>query len=234
MASPQVSEPLRIALVGEGPTDKVVIQSAITQLLGTRHFILQQLQPEESLAFGPLKTGWGGVYYWCRQATSRAGGTLRGDPLFDTYDLLVLHLDGDVASKNYSDYGIAETIIDLPCVEPCPPASATINKLRSILLRWGGETQTPPRTVLCTPSKNSEAWVLTALFPADSAVTDGNLECFLYPESRLSQQPKRNRIQKTVSDYKNKLTAISEAWPTVRKKLSEADRFSSEFLAAIP
>lgn len=234
MASPQISEPLRIALVGEGPTDKVVIQAAITQLLGTRTFILQQLQPEESLAFGSLKTGWGGVYYWCRQAISRAGGTLRDDPLFDTYDLLVLHLDGDVASKKYADYSIEETTNDLPFAEPCPPASATTNKLRSILLRWGGETQMPPRTVLCTPSKNSEAWVLTALFPADSAVTAGNLECFLDTESRLSQQPKRNRIQKTVSDYRNNLSAISKAWPMVRTQLSEADRFSSEFLAAVP
>ena len=225
---------LRIALVGEGPTDRVVIEAAISQLLGNRHFILQQLQPEESLAFGSIGTGWRGVYHWCRQATNRAGGSLRDDPLFDSYDLLILHLDGDVASKKYADAGIEETVSDLPCVQQCPPASATTNCLRSVLLRWAGETKTPPRTVLCTPSKNTEAWVLAALFPTDSAVANGNLECFQDPESRLGQQPKKVRIQKTVSDYKHRMSGISRTWIALRASLTEVDRFSSEFLAAIP
>ncbi|MBI5246430.1 MAG: hypothetical protein HY923_04565 [Elusimicrobia bacterium] len=220
--------------MGEGPTDRVVIEAAITKLLGDRHFILQQLQPEDSLAFGSLGTGWGGVYHWCAQSISRAGGSLRSDPLFDTFDLLILHLDGDVANKQYADYGIIDTANDLPCDRPCPPASASTNKLREILLRWGGETDLPPKTVLCTPSKNSETWVLTALFPSDSAVASGNTECFSDPEARLSLQPKKNRIRKSVSDYRNCLRDISNAWPVVRSNLSEAERFSIDFLAAIP
>lgn len=232
--SPQISEPLRIALVAEGPTDKIVIQAAVTQLLGDRHFVLQQLQPEESLAFGPLGTGWGGVYQWCRQAVKRAGGQLRNDPLFHSYDMLILHLDGDVADKKYSDAGIAETINDLPCYEQCPPASATTDKLRTVLLRWAGETQIPPRTTLCTPSKSSEAWVLFALFPSDPASTSGNIECFADPQSRLSQQPQKIRIRKTVPDYRNRLNDFVSAWTAVRSQLSEAERFSVDFLATVP
>ena len=59
---------LRIALVAEGETDKVVVGAAIAALVGDRSYVLRLLQPEDSLALGPvapftgLKSGgWGGV-----------------------------------------------------------------------------------------------------------------------------------------------------------------------------
>ena len=51
-----MSDPIRIALVAEGPTDGIVIGAAIGSILGTKPFILKQLQPEESLAFGQLQS----------------------------------------------------------------------------------------------------------------------------------------------------------------------------------
>ena len=57
-----MSNPLRVAVVAEGPTDKIVIEAVIFRIFGDRAFILRQLQPEESEAFTPLGTGWGGVY----------------------------------------------------------------------------------------------------------------------------------------------------------------------------
>src|SRR2546427_644380 len=98
-AESRMSEPLRVALVAEGPTDKVVLESALISILGGRSFILKQLQPEESLPFGRVGTGWVGVYRWCRQTVARSGGPLRNDVLYLAYDLIVLHLDADVAGK---------------------------------------------------------------------------------------------------------------------------------------
>lgn len=129
-----MSEPLRLALVAEGPTDRVVIEAAISRILDARPFILNQLQPEQSLAFGPLGGGWGGVYRWCRQAVDRSGGSVRSDPLFDFHDLLVLHLDADVADKSYPEANIHDNYEDLPCAEPCPPSQATTDRLRRVLL----------------------------------------------------------------------------------------------------
>src|SRR5712664_1804625 len=102
-----MSDPLRIALVGEGPTDGIVISAALESMLAERSFILKQLQPEESLPFGPLGTGWVGVYKWCRQAVARSGG-LRNDVLYHEYDILILQLDADVADEEYSNGGIEE------------------------------------------------------------------------------------------------------------------------------
>jgi len=41
-----MSEPLRVALVAEGPTDKVVLESALTSMLAGRSFIFRQLHPK--------------------------------------------------------------------------------------------------------------------------------------------------------------------------------------------
>ena len=56
-----MSEPLRVAFVGEGPTDREVVKAALPSMLGGRSFIFRQLQPEESLPFGAIGTGWVGV-----------------------------------------------------------------------------------------------------------------------------------------------------------------------------
>ena len=88
-----MSEPVRLALVAEGPTDAVVVEAALRAILGERDFVLAQLQPEQSEAFGPLGAGWGGVYRWCKQSALHAGGSL-GDfrLLLDNYDLLIVPL----------------------------------------------------------------------------------------------------------------------------------------------
>jgi hypothetical protein len=94
-----MSSAVRIALVAEGITDYVVINAAISAILGDRSFYLKLLQPEGSVAFtgcgnaGLFGGGWKGVYQWCLQAAQRSGGSLSGDPLFINYDLLLLHLE---------------------------------------------------------------------------------------------------------------------------------------------
>ena len=65
-----MSDRLRIALVAEGPTDRIVIEAALRSTLGSRPFVLNQFQPVGSVAFGPMGSGWSGVYRWCQQAVS--------------------------------------------------------------------------------------------------------------------------------------------------------------------
>ena len=72
-----MSEPLRIALVVEGPTDFIVISAAIAEIAGGRDFEIQILQPEFSISFeaigGATGLGWAGVYRWCKQAVEEGG-----------------------------------------------------------------------------------------------------------------------------------------------------------------
>lgn len=228
-----MSSPLRIALVAEGPTDRIVLESALTSMLAGRSFILKQLQPEESIPFGEIGTGWVGIYRWCKQVVARSNGALRGDILYFSYDILILQLDADVAEKSYDDGSIQENIQDLPCVQECPPPTATTNRLRNVLLRWAGENETPPKTVLCSPSKSMEAWVVAALLPNDVAMRQG-IECFNNPEARLSQQPADQRFQKRKQDYQDRLEQLTTAWPRLVETLEEPARFQRDLLAMIP
>jgi hypothetical protein len=232
-----MSDPLRIALVAEGPTDAVVIEAVLRAILGQRSFVLNQLQPESSLAFGPFGGGWVGVYRWCRQAARRGNGQLQHDALvFANYDLLLLHLDADVAGDKYEDGSITALPTDgaLPCERPCPPATASTNALRAVLLSWCGEIAEPQQVVICRPSKSTEAWVIAALFPTDRSVKQG-IECYPNPESRLSQQPKAKRIRKTKRDYEDQSKAIEAAWSKVATLTvaGEAYRFQGELLAKL-
>lgn len=233
-----MSDTFRVAVVAEGPTDKIVIEAAISEVFGDKPFILRQLQPEQSRAFEEhTGRGWAGVYRWCKQATTRAGGQIRNDPLFATYDLLIVHLDADVADETYANASIDDATDDLPCSRPCPPARDSTNLLRNVMLRWMGEASVPPKTVLCTPSKKTEAWVLSALYPDDSAVISGNVECSPHPENILQAKPLKKRLvtggKKIVSMYQTRSPEISKSWHHVRPVCSEAERFSNDLMAFV-
>lgn len=236
-----MSSMMTIALVAEGVTDYEVLRAAVESMLGERSFDLKILQPEGSVAFsgggnaGPFGGGWKGVYQWCLQAADRGDGQLRNDPLFLHYDLLLIHLDADVASEDP-----ANTVIDpipalagiLPCEEDCPPPSATTDRLRQAILTWLGEAATPPKTILCTPSKNTEAWVIAMVFPEDSEMAKPNWECHPTPDTRLAQQPKSHRIAKKRADYQARSAEFKDGWPAAVARLSEARRFQDEFTVA--
>jgi hypothetical protein len=217
-----------------------MLEAVIRNLLNGREFVLTPLQPELSVAFIPQSGGgWGGVCLWCRTAASQADGRLGENPLFAFHDLLVVQVDADVAGKRYSDYGrMLDDLGNLPCKQPCPPASATTDALRKVVLGWMGEQTTPRRTVLCTPSIALETWVLVGLFPQNRLSKASDLECCGSPESQLQAQPPRRRLvrsgKKDTGASRRHAEEVGRNWPRVRRRCSEAERFSAEFLAALP
>jgi hypothetical protein len=234
---------VRIGLVAEGWTDQTVVEAAITALLAGRSYALRLLQPEDPTAtapFGPPRPlGWPGAYRWCREAVDRAG-RLGNDVVLLAYDILILHLDADVANLDYGGAHIedAPDPNDLPCADVvCPPPTTTTDSLRLVLLRWAGETATPPKVVLCTPSKNTEAWVLAALYPAEAVITGGNLECVAAPANLLGAKPAAERLvrsgRKDRERYEARTQDMANAWPQVRQICTEAERFSVEFLKEV-
>ncbi len=224
---------LRVGLVAEGPTDGIVIEAALRSILGPdRPFVLNLIQPEGSVAFGALGTGWVGVYRWCKQAAQNGRGRLGGfELLFTTHDLVLLHLDADVAAMKYEDGSLVPEAGDgaLPCEKECPPAEATTEALREVLLSWVNENTEPPKVALCLPSKSTEAWVVLAVLPDDPAAGPG-IECFPQPVNRLSQQKKAVRFTKSRRDYLDRQDQLRERWPVVASTLTSAARFQAEVL----
>ncbi len=236
-----MSESLRIAVAVEGPTDAIVLKAILCALLPDADFEFQTLQPEGSAAFGPPSfgrsrtgKGWVGVYRWSRQAACEGGGSVSGSSVLSHHDVLIVHVDADVAGETYASGSIRDAPCkDLPCEEPCPPPDGTTNALRAVVLNWLGESACPPQLVLCTPSKNIEAWVLAAVWPEGNVVRRDDWECRRNPEGQLAALPKRRRFEKHQDDYRHKENEIAKAWPTVSARLTEAARFEAEFLAAI-
>lgn len=229
-----MSETLRIALVSEGVTDYIVIGAAISAILGERSFDLTLLQPESSAAFmggdaGIHGGGWKGVFNWC-QKSAKSPATRQ--ILLQTYDLLIFHLDADVGEDPNENNWPA----GLPLIVNCPPASDKTDALRLVILGWLGLSAASPQFLFCTPSKNTEAWVVWLFCPNDRELNRyrNSWECYASPHKRLAQLPKATRFDKNEEDYKIRSKEFSQRWPELVAELSQAARFQKEFLAAIP
>ena len=234
-----MSEPLRVAAAVEGPTDAIVLRAVLDRLLGNAEFEFQTLQPEGSAVFGSApfgKTGvgWGGVYRWARQSATEGGGSVAGSSVLSNHDLLIIHVDADVAGTTYASAGVRHPPCqDLPCERDCPPADQTTNALRTVVLRWLGLRRSVPRLILCTPSKNTEAWVIAAVWPENPLMLRGDWECHPNPQHQLRAMPLARRVRKRATDYRAKQREIAAAWPGVSARCTEASRFEREFRAAL-
>src|SRR5688500_16634117 len=96
-----MSEP-RIAVIAEGQTEVLVIEAALSAILG-RPVDVTALQAEATRPL--LGSGWCGVLKWCREFASRGGQSLETDPILGGFDLYVLHVDADVSDSSYADGG---------------------------------------------------------------------------------------------------------------------------------
>ncbi len=219
--------PPRIKVVCEGPTDLVVIESALNDILTGREFELVLLQPETSEVgsdAGPYGGGWKGVRGWSLARKEEAGSLRASSALLQT-DLFILHLDADVADEK-----------EVNCRKACPPPEDSTNALREVALTWLGESELPPRAVFCTPSKSTEAWVIAALYPNDGIVTSGKLECRDRPGGLLAGKPSSERLlrkkgRKYAKDedaYRARSDDFTSAWPAVCGLCTEAKRFSKD------
>ncbi|MCC7491979.1 MAG: hypothetical protein IT204_06540 [Fimbriimonadaceae bacterium] len=231
-----MSEPLKVAFVTEGVTDYDLLVEIVRGLLGEREFVPTAVQPERDLVRPERGEGWPAVRRWCSQTVEQTAGPVSGNPLLLWHDLLVVQLDADVAEQSYASGHLADAG-DLPCAAPCPPASATTDALRAVLLRWLAEPQPPRRIVLCTPSKQIEAWVLAGLYPQDPVVRRGGLECRADPSATLGGKPLAGKLvasgRKRTEVYRQRAPELRQAWAEVCAVCTEAVRFEQEFRAAL-
>lgn len=221
----------RIYFVTEGATDKIVIEGLISQWLGGEDFIPCHIQPPssayaEGLASN-LSEGWKGVRDWC--AGRRTIGPAGRDEAISKADLLIVHIDADVAT---------DPEFKAPAFNgPCPPATNACNWIREHLTSLLGGAL-PANVVLCVPSQDLEAWVLCALHP-DVADENSPIECREEPGALLVQRKpyrlvrrKGGRSRKETTKYQTSLPAIVAGWAHcttgVPPRCPEAIRFEDE------
>jgi len=224
---------LRVSVVCEGKTDHLVIEAALASVLD-EDFVCTMIQPEQATFagsdFGEMGAGWTGVRNWCEGVKERYGdleSAVDAQPLAASH-LLVLHVDADIAADSEID-------VDMPC----PPAWDTVQRLRDVVLGWGGTDDVPPRVVLCIPSKAVEAWVVCMLHPQNRHCR-GNLECRAHPETLLVGKPERlvrrkgGGYKKSVHAYRAAQDKLSAGWSNAVGVCAEAKRFEDDVAAALP
>ena len=211
-----------LMIVCEGPTDAVLVKAAFDNHLDD--YVVTVLQPELSQIQdqGPFGGGWKGVRAWCQQVR-RQGGLHQ---VLARGDALVIHADADIADDP-----------EIACRKDCPPASATTDAVRKVIKNWLDEDPIPDRTILCVPSKATDAWAFVALFPNDPMV--GGIECRDKPESLLVGRKPR-LVRKKGSTYKkNRLTyeqsreIFRNQWKTITGTCTEAARFDADLAAVV-
>jgi len=210
-------------------------------LEGFPTYTLTQLQPELSDGlnnggFGSTGSGWGGVYQWCRQMVNM-DLALADNRFLQKFDIIIIHLDADVAEKNYSDANIKNpNKNDLPCVQACPPASPTIQALERVVLGWLNlKEQLSHPFVMCIPSKCTEA---IALYGADDPNILVDIECHSNIENYLAQKPARERLirnrsgkmKKITQKYSEKSRQISSQWYYLTQKCNQAEKFTQQIV----
>jgi hypothetical protein len=230
----------RIGIVVEGTTDRIIIESALNKILANNTYILTQLQPESrdglnNGGFGYTGSGWGGVYQWCRQIVSM-DIPLEENIFLQKFDFIIIHLDADVAEKNYQSANIENPVKnDLPCVQSCPPASNTIELLEQVILGWLNLKQQHSHPFLmCIPSKCTEAWVAIALYGQGDKNLLIDIECNSKIENYLAQKPAKERLirnrsgkmKKITQKYSEKSGQITNQWDYTTQKCNQADIFT--------
>lgn len=236
-----------IGVVVEGTTDLIVIQAALGSILAGQTYTITQLQPEssdglEDGGFGSTGSGWGGVYRWCRHILSM-GEDLTNHPSLQRFDIIIIHVDADVAEKNYNDANIHNPANDdLPCVKPCPPAGDSVQALKHVVLGWLDLVeQFPESFVLCIPSKCTEAWVSVALYGQTERNIVNNIECRADIENYLAQKPARERLirnrdgrmKKITASYSERSVQITEQWNYIAQNCEQANIFSEDISAVM-
>ena len=226
-----------IRVVCEGPTDLEVMRGILDVHL-QEEYVIHQLQPEGSLYggdAGPFGGGWKGVRSWC-QATAAAGGLEAVGALNPEVNLLVIHVDADIAAES-----------EFNTEQPCPPPMATVGEVEALVLGWLGLSTFPSRVAVCIPSKSTEAWILRALFPTDEAAVSCSevppggpcVECIEEPARLLlHRKPKlvrlrKDRLRKLRKEYELSRGQLGKAWQDVVKNCASAARFNEQLNAIL-
>lgn len=237
-----MSEVVRVGVVAEGPTDHTIIEQILVEHFGPTDIEYTAIHPELSVAFTPVDSdlgfGWGGVFRWCGQVRQEGSGSLSGSYAMTAFDLLVVHLDCDVAQAKYSDLGVLHVPDNLPCALPCPPAVHTIERLEAVLLGWLGEVQPPERLALCIPAQATEGWILAALYPNDPDSHAQRTNCLARPDVRLSTKPVAGRLvsggRKRVDAYRERAPEVAARWRAISETCASALRFKLRLQAILP
>lgn len=229
-----------IGTVVEGPTDRLLLKAIINHVYPGKHTYLDLQPADVGETFSGRGTGWKGVRRFCFDVWQHLS-TSTFDFIADhRLDLLIIHVDADIANESDLQVGRGELVINVP--QPCPPVSPTVEKLHEVIMKWlhlEDEGQLPSKIIFAIPAQDSEYWIFAALFPDDQLCQRVDYECssesLQRPAYKLTLQeygrvlrrkdgkPKKNR-----SRYRTILPDVVKGWEDACRICTQAQSFTDE------
>lgn len=232
---------MKIGTIVEGPTDRLLLKAIVDEICPGEHEYLDLQPADVGESFGERGSGWKGVRRFCIDIWQQLSANVADFIIDYQLDLLIIHIDADVAIERDLQEGLASTVKDL--LQPCPPITLTTAKLREVVAKWLNlerADQLPARIVLAVPAQDSENWVFAALFPEDTLCKSHDYECI--HRSTSQQHPaylltlanygrilrrKEGKIKKSRRSYQQILPHGVSAWDKVCAACSQAQAFNN-------
>ena len=231
---------MRIGTVVEGPTDRLLIKAIINKLYPVEHEYLDLQPADVGESFGERGTGWKGVRRFCFDVWQQLNANVANFIIDYQLDLLVIHIDADVA--NDFQEGTALPVKNI--LQPCPPIALTITNLREVIAKWlnfDRASQLPPPVVLTIPAQDSENWIFAALFPDEELCQNHDYECihplnsqqhpaYLLTLSKYGSVLRRQqgKIKKSKRKYLAILPDVTNSWDRVCAICTQAQSFNDD------
>ena len=171
----------RVGIVGEGPTDYLVLKSMIDQITGDENDYLR-IQPEQNMA-GEYGNGWKGVWNWCETTGKEIDRIMNG--IVPKIDIVVIQMDGDVSRKEKEIHCVCESVScdhreeeispvrcsyakkgECPVIIPCQSHANTPEGYREhisrCILQWTGISSERKEIILTVPCDSTDEWIMAA------------------------------------------------------------------------
>jgi hypothetical protein len=192
-----------IGFVCEGVTDLPILQSVVDAVIG-KDYVTRTIRPETH-ALAP-RSGWTEVQSWCE----RNGPTLADQLTYSNIDILIVHVDADIASQ--------------------VRASET-SGICAAVKHWLDRGASDRRLVIVIPAQASEAWLLAA-----HTATTPQLESEADPARqlvarRLISANEKGQPVKDLKIYESLAPKITQRVADLRRILVELERFASKLEA---
>ncbi|WP_146218081.1 MULTISPECIES: hypothetical protein [unclassified Caulobacter] len=217
----------RVGVVCEGANDFPAIAVLVRDLFHDRYGEEAQCFPLQPAADASSRSGDGGwtkVIAWCEANSGSGLNTYLRAPLFEgeeVYDIIVLHLDGDIAEE----YAVKNGMIigDVITVE------ARVGFLSGELIRIAvGVSDHLNKLKAAIPTQKTESWMLAAI---SSQIHDWEAvesKSILLAETGFFQGKRKSEHYREMSDL------MSGKGDLVRERCRSFELFCDQFLPLAP
>ncbi len=241
----------RLGIVGEGPTDYLVLKCVIDKITGEENDYLR-IQPEQNM-MGEYGNGWKGVWNWCEENGPSLDKLMKG--IFPNIDMIVVQIDGDVARKEKEVHCNCENIrcerrgivfplrcenmknnmcpVVIPCNEHEYSPSGFREHMIHRLKQWLNMESECQNIILTVPCDSTDAWIVAAFEQMDGIeYIENPWETIIskkkdYHGIRVPGHKKNHRV------YQQFMVVLEEKWKQVVELCDSAKEFEMAIKEAL-